>query len=199
MQKKFVTVTPSSGSNNGSFDVVCGTNRETARQTTIVVDGKDIVKTINVNQNMNDKVYPLIYYMFPFTSIETYDVQQEDSFYTIDAYIHITNDVEIVDTQVGLYNLKALKPDIDLVNGCRLKQVLIDYGGVNPVTFSFSATGNSLSNKFNGMGVVTIPTEYRDNFRQAIQRVIDIKSNYIMFYMMFNNTSIVYRINILPA
>lgn len=199
MQKKFVIVTPSSGSNNGSFDVVCAENRDTARSTTIIVDGRDIVKTVNVNQNMNDKVYPLVYYMFPFTSIETYEVQQEGSFYTIDAYIHITDDVEIVDTQVGLYNLKALKPDIDLANGCTLQQILIDYGGVNPVTFSFSAVGNSLSNKFNGMGVVTIPTEYKDNFRQAIQRVIDIKSNYIMFYMMFNDTSIVYRINVLPA
>lgn len=199
MQKKFVNVTPVSGSNNGSLNVTCGINRDTARSTVINVSGGDIIKTINVNQNMNDKVYPLVYYMFPFTSIETYEVQQEGSFYTIDAYIHITDDVEIVDTQIGLYNLKALKPDIDLANDCTLKQILIDYGGVNPVTFSFNAVGDSLSNKFNGMVVATIPTEYRDNFRQAIQRAIDIKGNYIMFHMLFNNASIVYRINILPA
>lgn len=196
MQRKFVIVKPTSGSNNGSFDVVCAKNRDRARSTTIIVDGRDIVKTVNVNQNMNDKVYPLVYYMFPFTVLENYSATQEGSFYNIIADAHITDDVEIVDVAIGLYNLKALKSDIDLTGGGTLKRVVINYGYDNSLAFDFDVVG-SPSSKFNGMAVATIPTEKQDEFKTAIQRIINIKTGYIRFNMIFNNVSIIYQINIM--
>lgn len=201
MPRKFVYVTPASGSNNGSFNVSCAKNTDAARSAVITVSGNEayIVKTINVNQNMNYKVYPLVYYIFPFTVLENYSAVENGSFYNIETDAHITDDVEIMDVQVGLYNLKALKPDIDLAHSCTLKRVYINYGYSNSMQFDFDVVGTCLSNKFNGMAVATIPTEKQEEFKTAIQRVIDTKINYIMFNIIFNNTSIIYKINILPA
>lgn len=39
MKKDFVEVTPASGSNNGSFDVVCDKNTGNSRSTAITVGG----------------------------------------------------------------------------------------------------------------------------------------------------------------
>lgn len=50
MKKDFVEVTPASGSNNGSFDVVCDENTDDARSTVITVGGGGISKTVNVSQ-----------------------------------------------------------------------------------------------------------------------------------------------------
>ena len=144
---------------------------------------------------MNDKVYPLVYYIFPFTAIENYTIKQENSLYTIIADVHITNDVKIIDSQVGLYNLKVLKSDIDLVNDCILHTVLI-CGENLYKSFNFNVAGSSFD-RYNGMGSVNIPTKNKDEFRNGIQKVIDSKSGYIIFSMTFGDTNIMYRINIL--
>ena len=65
--------------------------------------------------------------------------------------------------------------------------------------FDFDVVGTCLSNKFNGMAVATIPTEKQEEFKTAIQRVIDTKINYIMFNIIFNNTSIIALITDLKA
>lgn len=50
MKKDFVEVTPASGSNNGSFDVVCDENTGDARSTVITVGGGGVSKTVNISQ-----------------------------------------------------------------------------------------------------------------------------------------------------
>ena len=50
MKKDFVEVTPASGSNNGSFDVVCGQNSGEERSTILTVSGGGITKSIICNQ-----------------------------------------------------------------------------------------------------------------------------------------------------
>ena len=47
----WITVTPASGSNNGSFDVVAAENVGADRSGIITVDGGGVSKTINVEQN----------------------------------------------------------------------------------------------------------------------------------------------------
>lgn len=44
MKKDFVEVTPASGSNNGSFDVVCDENTGDARSTIITVGGRGYLR-----------------------------------------------------------------------------------------------------------------------------------------------------------
>ena len=50
MKKDFVEVIPASGSNNGSFDVVCDENTGDARSTVITVGGGGVSKTVNISQ-----------------------------------------------------------------------------------------------------------------------------------------------------
>ena len=50
MNKDFVEVANDSGSNNGSFDVVCGQNSGDERSTILTVSGRGVNKTINITQ-----------------------------------------------------------------------------------------------------------------------------------------------------
>lgn len=50
MNKDFVEVANDSGSNNGSFDVVCGQNSGDERSTILTVSGREVNKTINITQ-----------------------------------------------------------------------------------------------------------------------------------------------------
>ena len=50
MNKDFVEVVNDSGSNNGSFDVVCGQNSGDKRSTILTVSGGGITKSIICNQ-----------------------------------------------------------------------------------------------------------------------------------------------------
>lgn len=50
MNKDFVEVANDSGTNNGSFDVVCKQNSGNERSTTLTVSGKGVNKTINITQ-----------------------------------------------------------------------------------------------------------------------------------------------------
>ena len=46
MNKDFVEIANDSGSNNGSFDVVCGQNSGDERSTILIVSGGGISKTV---------------------------------------------------------------------------------------------------------------------------------------------------------
>ena len=48
----WITITPASGSNNGSFDVVAAKNTEAARNGIITVTGEGVSKTVTINQKI---------------------------------------------------------------------------------------------------------------------------------------------------
>lgn len=50
MKKDFLTITPGSGSGNGSLNVVAAANTEAARSTTVNIGGSGISKTVTVSQ-----------------------------------------------------------------------------------------------------------------------------------------------------
>lgn len=54
MNKDFVEVTNDSGSNNGSFDVVCGQNNGNERSTILTVSGGGVNKTIDITQKASN-------------------------------------------------------------------------------------------------------------------------------------------------
>lgn len=54
MNKDFVEVVNDSGSNNGSFDVVCGQNSGDERSTILTVSGGEVNKTINITQKASN-------------------------------------------------------------------------------------------------------------------------------------------------
>lgn len=78
MKKDFVEVTPASGSNNGSFDVVCDENTGDARSTVITVGGGEVSKTVNVSQAKKSDLFAVgdILQVFLGTGIFEGDVVQ---------------------------------------------------------------------------------------------------------------------------
>lgn len=50
MKKDFVEIANDSGTNNGSFDVVCEQNSGNERSTILTVSGRGVTKTVNINQ-----------------------------------------------------------------------------------------------------------------------------------------------------
>lgn len=54
MNKDFVEVVNDSGTNNGSFDVVCRQNKGNERSTILTVSGERVNKTINIIQNASN-------------------------------------------------------------------------------------------------------------------------------------------------
>lgn len=54
MNKDFVEVANDSGTNNGSFDVVCGQNSGKERSTILTVSGGGVNKTINITQKTSN-------------------------------------------------------------------------------------------------------------------------------------------------
>lgn len=54
MNKDFVEVANDSGTNNGSFDVVCGQNSGNERSTILTVSGEGVNKTINITQKASN-------------------------------------------------------------------------------------------------------------------------------------------------
>lgn len=54
MNKDFVGVANDSGTNNGSFDVVCEQNNGNERSTILTVSGEGVNKTINITQKASD-------------------------------------------------------------------------------------------------------------------------------------------------
>lgn len=54
MNKDFVEVANDSGTNNGSFDVVCKQNSGNERSTILTVSGREVNKTINITQKASN-------------------------------------------------------------------------------------------------------------------------------------------------
>lgn len=54
MNKDFVEVANDSGTNNGSFDVVCGQNSGNERSTILTVSGEGVNKTIDITQKASN-------------------------------------------------------------------------------------------------------------------------------------------------
>lgn len=54
MKKDFVEIANDSGTNNGSFDVVCKQNSENERSTILTVSGEGVNKTINITQKASN-------------------------------------------------------------------------------------------------------------------------------------------------
>lgn len=54
MNKDFVEVANDSGTNNGSFDVVCEQNSKNERSTILTVSGEGVNKTINITQKASN-------------------------------------------------------------------------------------------------------------------------------------------------
>lgn len=126
MKKSFVTVTPDSGSNNGTLNVIADFNQDQDRSETIVVAGEGVTKTFEVIQERL-LLTPIIRVGFDFTQ-SYYNTTINESSSSIDwttnCLLHAVTTDETGEISVG--NLKSFSDYIDIDNSLRIDSISIN-------------------------------------------------------------------------
>lgn len=144
MNKDFVEVANDSGTNNGSFDVVCKQNSGNERSTVLTVSGGGVNKTINITQNASN-----------LGSIEIVGgvYSSNGTLVTIGSFGMSTDiRVSMTSPQMGKFIFPTPIQKTDRVNGNRASFLRIQvneeipshYKGEKVVAFLESANGNKI-------------------------------------------------------
>lgn len=143
MNKDFVEVANDSGTNNGSFDVVCEQNSGNKRSTILTVSGGGVNKTINITQKASN-----------LESIEIAGgVYSNGTLVTIVSFGMSTDiRVSMTSPQMGSFIFPTPIQEIDRFNGnpasfLRIKvseEIPSHYKGEKVVAFLESANGNKI-------------------------------------------------------
>lgn len=126
MKKSFVTVTPDSGSNNGTLNVTADFNQDQDRSETIVVAGGGVTKTFEVIQERLQIPTPIIRVGFDFTqSYYNTTINELSSFidWTTNCLLYaVTNETG----EISVGNLKSFSDYIDIDNSLRIDSISIN-------------------------------------------------------------------------
>ena len=144
MKKDFVEIANDSGTNNGSFDVVCGQNSGNERSTILTVSGGGVNKTINITQKALNR-----------GSIEIAGgvYSSNGTLVTIGSFGMRTDiRVSMTSPQIGRFIFPTPIQEIDRFNGnpasfLRIKvseEIPSHYKGEKVVVFLESANGNKI-------------------------------------------------------
>lgn len=126
MKKSFVTVTPDSGSNNGTLNVTADFNQDQDRSETIIVAGRGVTKTFEVIQERLLST-PIIKVGFDFTqSYYNTTINESSSFidWTTNCLLPAVTTDETGEISVG--NLKSFSDYIDIDNSLRIDSISIN-------------------------------------------------------------------------
>lgn len=145
MNKDFVEVANDSGTNNGSFDVVCEQNSGNKRSTILTVSGGGVNKTINITQKASN--------------LESIEIaggvySSNGTLVTIGSFGSMSTDIRVSMTspQMGRFIFPTPIQEIDRFNGdltsfLRIKvseEIPSHYKGEKVVAFLESANGNKI-------------------------------------------------------
>lgn len=142
MNKDFVEVANDSGTNNGSFDVVCEQNSGNKRSTILTVSGGGVNKTINITQKASN-----------LESIEIAGVYSSNGTLIIGSFGMSTDiKVSMISPQIGRFIFPTPIQEIDRFNGnpasfLRIKvseEIPSHYKGEKVVAFLESVNGNTI-------------------------------------------------------
>lgn len=147
MKKSFVTVTPDSGSNNGTLNVTANSNQDQDRSETIVVAGGGVTKTFEVIQERLQIPTPIIRVGFDFTqSYYNTTINESSSFidWTTNCLLSAVTTNETGEISVG--NLKSFSDYIDIDNSLRIDSISINTdktGNANIHNWTFNMAQSS--------------------------------------------------------
>lgn len=144
MNKDFVEVANDSGTNNGSFDVVCEQNSGNERSTILTVSGGGVNKTINITQKASN--------------LESIEIagglySSNGALVTIGGFGMSTNIiVSMTSPQIGRFIFPTPIQEMGIVNGNRASFLRIKvneeipsyYKGEKVVAFLENASGNTI-------------------------------------------------------
>lgn len=151
MKKSFVTVTPDSGSNNGTLNVTVDFNQDQDRSETIVVTGGEVTKTFEVIQERLQIPTPIIRVGFDFTqSYYNTTINESNNFidWTTNCLLPaVTNETG----EISVGNLKNFSDYIDIDNSLRIDSISIntDKTGIDNIhnwTFNMAQSSYDIEN-----------------------------------------------------
>lgn len=144
MNKDFVEVANDSGTNNGSFDVVCEQNSGNERSTILTVSGGGVNKTMNITQKASNlggiEIAGGVY-------------SSNGTLITIGGFSMRTDiEVSMTSPQIGRFIFPTPIQEMDIINGnstsfLRIKvnkEIPSYYKGEKVVAFLESAAGNTI-------------------------------------------------------
>lgn len=144
MNKDFVEVANDSGTNNGSFDVVCEKNNGDERSTILTVSGGGVNKTINITQKASN---------FESIEIATGMYSSDGTLISIASFGISTNiRVSMISPQMGRFIFPTPIQEMDRIGGnptsfLRIKvseEIPSHYKGEKVVAFLESVNGNTI-------------------------------------------------------
>ena len=177
MKKDFVEVTLASGSNNGSFDVVCDKNTGNSRSTAITVEGGGISRTINIFQS--GILYPIIDLGFIIDgTISGMDFEKRytESSKTLEAVFNYPKTALLSSnyTYFGVFNLGAFRPEVVITTGWFIDTIEITVVGNPPNKFTYASDGSTfIDDNFTG-GQLVYENPYNYNLVKTMMN--DIRS-----------------------
>lgn len=150
MKKSFITVSPDSGQNNNTLNIVCDkTTLSTNRKEVLNVAGGGISKTIDIFQS--GVLYPIIDLGFIIDgTIAGIDFEKRYTEYskTLEAVFNYpkTALVESNYTYFGVFNLGAFRPEVVIAKGWFIDTIEITVVGNSPRTFTYTSDGSTFIN-----------------------------------------------------
>ena len=166
MNKDFVKVANDSGSNNGSFDVVCEQNNGNERSTILTVSGGSVSKTIDISQSA--RLYPIIDLGFiingPTGGID-FEKRYTESSKTLEAVFNYPKTALILSnyTYFGVFNLGAFTPEVVITTGWFIDTIEITVVGNSPRTFTYTPDGSTFVNAGSTGGQLVYENPYNYN------------------------------------
>ena len=166
MNKDFVKVANDSGTNNGSFDVVCEQNSGNERSTILTVSGGGVNKTINISQSA--RLYPIIDLGFiingPTGGID-FKKRYTESSKTLEAVFNYPKTALIPSnyTYFGVFNLGAFTPEVVITTGWFIDTIEITVVGNSPETFTYIPNGSTFVNAGSTGGQLVYEHPYNYN------------------------------------
>ena len=166
MNKDFVKVANDSGSNNGSFDVVCEQNSGNKRSTILTVSGGGVSKTIDISQSA--RLYPIIDLGFvingPTGGID-FEKRYTESSKTLEAVFNYPKTALILSnyTYFGVLNLGAFTPEVVITTGWFIDTIEITVVGNSPETFTYTPDGSTFVNAGSAGGQLVYENPYNYN------------------------------------
>lgn len=166
MNKDFVKVANDSGSNNGSFDVVCEQNSGNERSTILTVSGRGVSKTIDISQSA--RLYPIIDLGFiingPTSGID-FKKRYTESSKTLEAVFNYPKTALILSnyTYFGVFNLGAFTPEVVITTGWFIDTIEITVVGNSPETFTYTPDGSTFVNAGSTGGRLVYENPYNYN------------------------------------
>lgn len=150
MKKSFITVSPDSGQNDNTLNIVCDKmTLPTNRKEVLNVTGEGISKTIDIFQS--GILYPIIDLGFIIDgTISGMDFEKRytESSKTLEAVFNYPKTALLLSnfTYFGVFNLGAFRPEVVITTGWFIDTIEITVVGNSPKTFTYTPNGSTFIN-----------------------------------------------------